>query len=139
MNLFLPILLSITFSYMLDMVWYSDAWFGITWQRAMNKNKNNGATTKESGMALLGNLAMTTLTMIGVWIALHAMVLYNQTMQEGAFFGATVGALIWLVFIIPTVFQGIFFENADRSTAAIELGYRFLELIGAGIIMSFWL
>lgn len=92
-----------------------------------------------SPRAIAGNLFMTILTMIGLWIFLLAMTAYKPTMEQGLSLGAMVGATAWLFFVVPTMMQTLFFESRSWLVTQVNLGYRFVELVGGGMIMTFWL
>lgn len=140
MSSLFPILLSVVFSSILGMLWYSDSFFGIPWKRAMNINEKDTYAMKiGSPRAIAGNLFMTILTMIGLWIFLLAMTAYKPTMEQGLSLGAMVGATAWLFFVVPTMMQTLFFESRSWLVTQVNLGYRFVELVGGGMIMTFWL
>lgn len=106
----------------------------------MDLSEKTSADMKEgASKAIASNLFMTVLTMIGLWIFILAMTTYSLTMEKDAFFGALIGGLVWLFFVVPTALQAVFFENRSWIVTRIGIAYRLAELLGAGAIMGSFL
>lgn len=139
MSYLLSILLAVIFSSALGAAWYARPVFGNVWMRALGiSDKQAEAMKKDAASAMAGNAVVTIVSMIGLALAIHGFVAYYPTTTPVWMIGAMIGLFIWAFFVAPSALQIVFFEKRSFSATAINLGYRLVELLGAGIILSFW-
>ena len=144
---FFVILISVLVSTVIGAIWYSPLLFGELWRTAMQLPKPVTREQKIKGLrAMLGNFLATFLTMIGMVGLIQfaksdavcpLMLGINCTPPPlGALSGAWIGVGLWFFFIVPTVLQGVFFEQKSWRVTCINLGYRLVELVAAGAVIG---
>lgn len=87
---------------------------------------------------MAGKAILSVASMIGLGLAAHGFITSYPTTTPTWIIGAMVGLFVWTFFVATSSLQIAFFEKRSLTAAAINLGYRLIGPVGAGIIVSFW-
>lgn len=126
----LAIILVTIISITLGMLWYGPI-FGKQWMRGMDISPSS---INKKPMKLI-YLGMTINTLVLITALAYVLALSGTTT---ALSGLLWALLIWIGFIVTTLFEGILWENKKISVFFINAGYRLVMLAIAGLILGFW-
>jgi Protein of unknown function (DUF1761) len=130
---FLAVFVAALATFALGALWYSPVLFGGAWVRA------NGFTPEQ--LAAMRRRAAPAYSVSFACYLLMATVLsafFSFTGASGPARGATLGAMIWLGFVLTVGLTGQMFANRAMKAFAIDAGYQLAYLALMGAILGAW-
>ncbi|MBS4167642.1 DUF1761 domain-containing protein [Parachlamydia sp. AcF125] len=126
---FVPIFVTACIYIALGMLWYSPWLFGTIWLKEMN------LVPEQIRTPWIESLSAFLMALLMSYILSQFVVLTNSyTLTQGA----CLGFLIWLGFIVPTLFSNVLWEKKPIKVYLIHISLVLLFLVISGSILSFW-
>lgn len=114
-------------------LWYGPL-FGKKWQQLNGLTDERIAQANMGliyGLAFLLNVFLATMLSLFIEIAMM--------MGSGALAGAAMGAVLGIIFIVPTFGVNYLFARKSLTLYAIDTGYMVLQMALMGAIMGAWI
>jgi hypothetical protein len=107
--------------------WYSPALFANAWMEAVGKPKG----------APMGDNYIYLGAVFGELMAVLGLAYIGQLIGATSWMaGATLGALVWLFFVVSTALVNSTFQGKPLKLYLIDMGYHFVGLVLAGAIIG---
>jgi hypothetical protein len=123
----IPVIVMTLFSFALGMLWHSSFLFGKTWA---NENNPNNIKIKINAPLIFGGTAfMHFLAISGLSMVVSGMGWRN---------GLTIGLLISIVWIVPSITGTYLFANRSLKLLAIDAGMYIVLFSVSGLVLGVW-
>jgi Protein of unknown function (DUF1761) len=130
---FLAVFVAALATFALGALWYSPALFGKAWVRANGYTPEQLASLRKHAGRAYG-VSFVCYLIMGTVLS----TLFSFTGASGAARGATLGALIWLGFVLTVGLTGQVFSGRTRAAFAIDAAYQLAYLALMGVILGVW-
>jgi len=124
----LAVLVAAIFSMILGGLWYSPLLFGNMWMKLAKIKPNTDQMAKSYIAGFLASL-------ITMYVLANVL---NYAGVGSVTSGISVGFLVWIGFFVTTALGTILWEGKSPKLFAINIGYSFVNIIVASIIIAVW-
>ncbi len=118
-------------------LWYSPEVFFNIWWRGIGKSEEDKPGSSNMGMTWILTIFAAFVEAVAMSLLVNAL----GAMMTGSItlgFGALIGFLIWLGFIVPTYLVNILFAGHGFKVWAIEVGNHLVNFVLFGMILGAW-
>lgn len=118
----------------LGLVWYGP-FFGKPWQRAISIDGGMALRQSHSLGLLIAGFIMSVIIAVGMAIFLNAP---NGDQQLGAAYGALIGLMVGVLFILPSTVMNYIFARRPLALILIDGFYHIAASTLTGAILGAW-
>ncbi|WP_319558886.1 DUF1761 domain-containing protein [Marispirochaeta sp.] len=125
----LGILLAVLYNLIIGSLWYSPMMFGNKWTLLVGRREDDLQGGMTPGI-MLGAIVVALIEALGFSL------LKNFTGIDGLFGGLFLGLFVWLVFLVPPLFNSVLYEKKPRELFFITAGVNMVTFAGMAVIIG---